>query len=388
MNKNIKIGILGYYGVGNLGDEAILQSILNGLSSISNQISPVVFSSKPDETSSTHSVKAVPSILPGNFIQNIVRRLGRNRADYTKVIDELKSLDLLLVGGGGLLFDHPGNNQYLLELLTKIKFAQKFKIPTAFFGIGAGPIYCEGSKTLLKQILPTMELIVVRDQNSAKLLENIAGHLPNLFVTRDLVFCLEKDGQGSKVLISEAIPDTEIPKLAIVLHGEAGVLGNEHLRVVKSSIQEFRKLQKCEVWFLPMQIDNEINDLKPALEIAESGDRIFQGGYPPSTMIDILSRAKLTLAVRLHGSILSICAGVPFIGISYAKKVKDLYESIAASHLQIGLEEISQEQLTGLLVREWKNPSLPARINDLRLEAKKSFELLESSFENLQIVKY
>jgi polysaccharide pyruvyl transferase WcaK-like protein len=84
-----KIGISGSYGGLNLGDEAILQGIVTPLRA-SLPVEITVFSRDPDDTLRRHQVdRAVP-----------VREMSRNES-----LSEIRRLDLLVLGGGGLLFD-------------------------------------------------------------------------------------------------------------------------------------------------------------------------------------------------------------------------------------------------------------------------------------------
>src|SRR5437868_1426163 len=84
-----KIGISGSYGGLNLGDEAILQSIIAQLGKeLPAEIT--VFSRDAEDTKRRHGVeRAVP-----------VRKMSR-----AEVQAEIERLDLFILGGGGILFD-------------------------------------------------------------------------------------------------------------------------------------------------------------------------------------------------------------------------------------------------------------------------------------------
>src|SRR5438093_13709460 len=87
-----RVGISGSYGGLNLGDEAILQAILSPL----RHALPVmitVFSRDEDDTRQRHPVEHVVPI----------RKLTRDEARA-----EVERLDLLILGGGGILYDGAG----------------------------------------------------------------------------------------------------------------------------------------------------------------------------------------------------------------------------------------------------------------------------------------
>ena len=81
-----RVGISGSYGGMNLGDEAILQSIIAQLRKDLPQVEITVFSRDAEDTKRRHQVeRAVP-----------VRKLSR-----AEIAPEVEKLDLLIVGGSG-----------------------------------------------------------------------------------------------------------------------------------------------------------------------------------------------------------------------------------------------------------------------------------------------
>src|SRR6185436_1227707 len=98
--KNYKVGISGSYGGLNLGDEAILQSIVAQLRRDLPQVEITVFSRDAEDTKRRHAVeRSIP-----------VRDLSR-----VEVAAEIERLDLLILGGGGILYDADART-YLREV--------------------------------------------------------------------------------------------------------------------------------------------------------------------------------------------------------------------------------------------------------------------------------
>src|SRR5688572_26367589 len=117
----LKIGITGSYGGMNLGDEAILQSMLEQIRRDIPGAEITVFSRNAEDTKRRHKVeRAVP-----------VRKLSR-----AEVVPEVERLDLLLFGGGGILYDAEARI-YLREVLV----AKEHGVPVMLFAVGAGPLH-------------------------------------------------------------------------------------------------------------------------------------------------------------------------------------------------------------------------------------------------------
>src|SRR5687768_617601 len=114
-----RIGITGSYGGLNLGDEAILHSIIAQLRR-DLPVEITVFSRDAEDTKRRHGVeRAVP-----------VRNLSR-----AEVVPEIERLDLLILGGGGILYDADART-YLRE----VALAKEKHVPVMVYAIGAGPL--------------------------------------------------------------------------------------------------------------------------------------------------------------------------------------------------------------------------------------------------------
>src|SRR5690242_19592473 len=108
-----RIGISGSYGGLNLGDEAILESIAAHLrEELGAEI--VVFSRDPEDTKRRHGVEAVP-----------VRTMTKDES--REVVDRL---DLLILGGGGILYD--GEAQIYLR---EVELAHELGVPVMVYAI-------------------------------------------------------------------------------------------------------------------------------------------------------------------------------------------------------------------------------------------------------------
>ena len=133
MNKKSRlfhIGITGSYGGLNLGDEAILHSIIAQLRK-SLHVQITVFSRNAEDTRRRHKVdKAIP-----------VRQITRD-----EVIPEIHALDLLIFGGGGLLFDSD-----VKTFLREVHIAHELGVPVMVYAIGAGPLDDAANHALVRE---------------------------------------------------------------------------------------------------------------------------------------------------------------------------------------------------------------------------------------------
>ena len=161
----------GYYGFGNIGDEAILTSTINALRKARPDLNLIVLSQHPDETSHTYNVESY------------------HRMSITEVTTAMKKSDLVIFGGGSLLQDATSFRS-LLYYLSIINLAHIYKKPVIVYANGIGPIRSRLGRVLTKRALETVEAITVRDAESRDELIEM-GVTKDIEVTADPAFLLE-----------------------------------------------------------------------------------------------------------------------------------------------------------------------------------------------------
>src|SRR5262245_29249135 len=165
MAKDVyRIGITGSYGGMNLGDEAILQSIIAQLRKDLPKVEITVFSRDAEDTKKRHQVeRAVP-----------VRKLSR-----AEVVSEVEPLDLLILGGGGILYDADAR-----VYLREVGLAHEKRVPVMTYAIGAGPLDNPEAQAAVREALEHCAVVTVREKRAQRVLENAGVHR-EIVVTAD-----------------------------------------------------------------------------------------------------------------------------------------------------------------------------------------------------------
>ena len=181
--KRLRIGISGSYGGMNLGDEAILDGILNQLrATVTADIT--VFSRNPSDTLARHKTEHVVA----------VRQLTRR-----EIIPEVQQLDLLILGGGGILYDQDAET-YLREVFL----AQEFGIPVMIYAVSAGPLTKPTARQSVQAALNASALITVRDRQGYRLLEDV-GVTREIHLTADPALLLQPEQLPLEAVKSEGV---------------------------------------------------------------------------------------------------------------------------------------------------------------------------------------
>ena len=183
MTRPFRVGISGSYGGLNLGDEAILEGIVQQLRA-AVPVEITVCSRNPDDTVQRHGVdRAVP-----------VRNLSREQSRQ-----EIAPFDLFILGGGGILFDAEVGI-YLREVML----AHEEQVLVLVYAISVGPLERPESRTTVKEALDRAAVITVLDRQSQHFLESV-GVQQEIHVTADPALLLEPAAPSPGVLEREGI---------------------------------------------------------------------------------------------------------------------------------------------------------------------------------------
>jgi len=310
-NDTVKIGISGSYGGMNLGDEAILQSIINGVrSNVDAEIT--VFSRNPEDTLGRHKVeRAVP-----------VRKLGRK-----EIQPEIERLELLIIGGGGILYDADAKT-YLREAVI----AHEIGVPFMIYAVGAGPLNDHAVQEHVRTVLDFASVVTVRDHPSLRVLEE-AGVKREIIITADPALLLTPEPLNAEVLQSEGI--TSKRKLVGLSVREPGVaapdIREEHYHnLIANAADYLIDRYDFDVVFIPMEPKFDLHQAHSVIAkmVWPNHASILQGDYSPGQIMTIMKRFDFVVGMRLHFLIFAALQGIPFISLPYAKKVLGFLEEL------------------------------------------------------------
>lgn len=306
-----RILVSGYYGFNNIGDEAILKGIIDGLKSQKEDIEIVVLSQYPGFTKKKHDVKSVKRMNPFS------------------VIKEIMSCDLLLSGGGSLLQDVTSKRS-IRYYLSLIGLAKLFGKKVMVYSQGIGPVQNPSNRRLMKKVLDKVELINVRDENSKVELEEM-GVSKDVFVSVDTVFGVKRPSlEIGRDILQEIGIRNEKPTIGISIRP-----WKENKNIVdsiKRISEEISKKYDCNILFIPCHFYSDlgiIRELYAKIDKVECQNIYVLDKYLyVDEYLSLVGNLKAMIGMRLHALIFSALMEVPMVGISYDPKIDSFMELI------------------------------------------------------------
>lgn len=355
-----KIVISGYYGFDNLGDEAVLYSIIKSLKNKELNVEIKVLSNNPKKTSKVHRVDAV------------------SRWKLKEVVKAIKDADMLISGGGSLLQDvtSPKSLIYYLGIITIARILNK---KVFFYAQGFGPVKSSWAKKLVKIVLDGISCITLRDEKSAKDLKNLGIKRTPIIVTADPVLGLDKSNipeEPGKHILEKFGADLAKPMVGFAMRKWQ----NEEifLPIIAELADELIKKQIQPI-FIPFHLPEDLEIAEKIVSKMKLKDAILiDSSLQIGETLSTIGHMDLMVGMRLHSLIISAAQEIPVIGISYDPKVERFLKSIKNNSIfktdNVNKDELLKQVKSKLSTGQTDDER--AAISCLKKKANKTAELV------------
>lgn len=311
--KTFRIGISGSYGGFNLGDEAILQGIISQLRR-SLPVEITVFSRDAEDTRRRHAVERV---VP-------VRQLSRE-----EILPEVLRLDLLILGGGGILFDAEAH-----IYLREVAMANERGIPVLVYAISAGPLDKPEARQLVRDSLNRAAVVSVRERDAKRLLDEL-GVEREIHVTADPALLLEPESLPSGAIKREGL-DGRKRRLVGMSVRETGPaapdIDEAHYQMLLANTADYIVERfDADILFIPME--RRMQDVQQSHAVVSKMTHapratVLKGEYTSGQVLSMVGRLEFAVGMRLHFLIFAALQRVPFVALPYSGKVSGFLEDL------------------------------------------------------------
>ncbi|HHY21718.1 MAG TPA: polysaccharide pyruvyl transferase CsaB [Bacilli bacterium] len=354
----MKVVLSGYYGFDNVGDEAILYSIIQALREVDPTIEITVLSNQPEKTAETYGVKAV------------------NRWKLKEVAKVIKQSDGLISGGGSLLQDETGGRSviYYTGVMLMARFLGK---PFFVYAQGMGPLNQTFNQRLTKFAIKKAAKITVRDIESKQLLERI-GVKKDIELVPDPVL-----GICGGDLKSGWLEQIGIDEPFITVSVRDWPSEQPYKERLAHTLDELSS-RGYRIVFIPMHGEHDKKSSEDVMKLMKKEAMIAPFDASIEEKIALIRSSHLLIGMRLHALIFATVVHTPFVALSYDPKIDSfarIVEQPVGAHVEQSwtkdeLLNIVEEQLTHdeearkkLATYEAKAKQLTKRTAELALDS-------------------
>ncbi|GIW21487.1 MAG: polysaccharide pyruvyl transferase CsaB [Candidatus Sericytochromatia bacterium] len=356
-----KVMISGYYGFDNIGDDAILESIILSFKKYRNDIEFVVLSSNPEKTSNHLNVKAI------------------NRNNLFLIIKELLNTNLFISGGGGLFQDVTSHSN-IIYYGSLIKIAQILGVKTMIYAQGIGPLNNNISRKILSNLFNKTNLITIREENSKNDLIKM-GVKKIINITADPVLTLDKGNFN----LNDIILNKEKKIIGVAIRPWKDWYERQ-FKSFSSILYQIAKKYNYQILIIPFQISSDLwlsNELYSYLNSRTYGNveiNLLNKALTPREMMSLISNLDFVIGMRLHALIMAASNYINSLGIVYDPKVKFFCDLVGYPYIESikNLDNIKQtyEIIEKSIIRKDINKSeFINNVNKLKELALKNTEL-------------
>jgi len=367
----MKVVLSGYFGFGNIGDEAILEAMVRGLRSHAPDIEITVLSANPSLTEKAYNVKAA------------------SRWRLRSIMRSIKESDVVISGGGGLIQDVTGPFT-LIYYLGIIYLAKWYRKKTVIIGQGLGPIKRLLNRIIARWILSKVDLIIVRDEESYQNLSNFGIKRGEKHFTSDVTLMLPQTDSEKKteLLRAEGIERGEGPLIGISIRKPSRRIpkakAEVYYKTIASALDSLIEKLHAQFIFIPFHYPKDVIESAKIINLMKNSVHIVVREYGARDVMGLIGSMDLFIGMRLHSMIFSAMEGIPMVGVAYDPKVKAFLNSIGQK--SINVEDVTEEMFIKLVEDAWENreaikEKLNRILSDLKAEASSSFEIFFKFFK-------
>ncbi|MGQ0548089.1 MAG: polysaccharide pyruvyl transferase CsaB [Armatimonadota bacterium] len=289
-----RVLVSGYYGFGNLGDEAVLAGLLAEMRARRPDVRMTVLSADPAATNALHGVEAWP----------------RDPAAVWRALPYAR----LLISGGGSLVQDVTSARSAVYYLGVIAAASARRVPTAVIGQGIGPIRRPWVRALTRWAFNRVQAISLRDPDSIQTLAALGVKRP-AHRCADLALLMAPAPQARvRELLTRFGLDAAPARVGIAVRPWPGL----NVSSLGEEIRRFATARQAAVAVFPF---DRVRDRADSEAVVSAAGGHLVDAVSPQDLLGLVGAMDLLVGVRLHALVFAASQGVSAVGLTYDPKV-------------------------------------------------------------------
>lgn len=343
--------ICGAYGKGNAGDEAILTTIIRQLRQQDGNLPITVMTRKPRQTAAETGVGAV----------HIFHFLAAGR--------KMRQSQLYISGGGSLI-QNVTSTRSLLYYLFSIRQAKRSGCKVMMYGCGIGPVKGSGNRRRAARVIENhVDLITLRDRESAQLLAEFGVTGPEIHVTADPALVMSGDDAGALRYMERNGLNPNQKYCMFVLRPWEDA--QQKLGAICTAAEYVWERYGFQPVFFSFEPNRDEAITRQAAQMVKAPCKVLSPDIDGAQLCGLIARMELVVSMRLHALIFACSQYTKVVGISYDPKVSG-FMSYLGSDDCIDLSQVTERTLCDLVDNALTENYRPENVNALKAMAEEN----------------
>jgi polysaccharide pyruvyl transferase WcaK-like protein len=386
------ITLLGSNSGNNLGDAAIMSSILDNVSKTLPGVEFIVPTTNPSFTDTHYATKYNVRGL------NVMPWTGSIRLLGIPTFRAFLRSDCALICDGiifGKKLFNPLFN-FLITLFFLVPLAKLARCKLVCYSTGIGPFPNEISRKMARYLINNCDLVLMREEDSIKLCKEIGVTQP-VSLTGDAAFInpVSSDERATEVA-KELEIDFSRPTIGVNVTSYMDVWLSSSERFNSETRGSFVAMLARSLENVRKQVEGDLQvvvfsthpmDEPKVLELAALANAkvVLNRLYLSHDIQALMRRCTLFVGMRFHSLILASAVGAPIVALVYAPKVRGFMRLLKCEDVALEFASLNEEILTEKLLKAWNGrKELLDRqqpvIEDLKRKAHEAEKLLATRY--------
>lgn len=372
--------VMGAYGCGNRGDDAILQSICE----LFPDWEICAANGKTCDVSDFLPVSTVRCRLNEGFSVSVLFSMMK---DAFHIMRAIAKADALIFGGGSLIHDLTPYNLpflYFWHVYAKMLCKKVF-----YFSMGIGPLKTPLGQWLSRKLLCRADGLFVRDFRGLELCRQLGIH--HAVLSADAAFAVTRKDQCQKSSLKElglaekgyfCVTASQWFQSSNFWKKDSMDFSSEVDNFAQCIAEAAERLRQPAV-FVPTVMHDYSLGLELKRRMPELDLHLVPAELNCKAMAEIIENSSFLLGVRMHSIIFAARQSVPFLALVYDEKVNQLLRVLEMEKYSLPLEAATPEKVSRCLDAVLENQGEIAELLSqkslaLRNEVLRSREIVES----------
>lgn len=371
--------LVSFFNSDNLGD-ILIGDMLTELSSNYFNVDRISYTGSPIVGCSTNGKNVI------DFKTNIIKYLSKvplaKQVLYTarknKPLNleyfesKIKDSDILVIGGGNMIFDLEKYSFSSKRFRTFVMMAKKYNKKVFAISLGIGPFQTVKQEKDAIKALEMCDYITFRDEASFEIFKRHNQTHNDVYVSIDPVFLLQRK--------TKEVSEDKVIALNIINNK----LMKESEKSYKNLINQYAKLADNLVENLGKKVvlfSTEIADYDAVFDVSKlvKNNKLIEviKINTVEELFRLYSNVIVLVGTRMHSMIVAHSQEIPVVGLSWQKKVDEMFDIIEANDSLFKYDEISKYSSSIIELTKFKIDNIENEKNKIR----KNLFLLNSKIE-------